>query len=278
MSILIPLYIAVLLGATQARLVQRDDLLNLFNETHPVIVVGLPKSGTTSVTQFLRNFRVKAAHQFINPKHCADIWPVPPVTVDNGRHWRRIREPTKKCFIGELIQLAISENKPPLFYLFEAGIYAASQMDVCYDIDIWPQIDALSYLIKAYPKAYFIHTVRPNISAHANSMLHWSDLSSRMKANGQLSRFHGQSREKSIFENTEIFINAAHHVVRHHFKHLPHYNFLELAVQDPDSGRKLAKFLNIDVGQDYTMPHANPGNYEEKQKKVTWFQYFTGGR
>jgi hypothetical protein len=267
-------FLLCILSPLRAKFVERPDIKSYFNETHPIIVIGLPKSGTTSVTDFLQLSGVKAAHQFINMKHCEGIWPIPAVKVDNEVRWERVQTPTHKCFIGELIQLALSQKKPPLTYLFKAGFYAASQMDACYEVDLWPQIDALSFLMQAYPSAYFVHTIRDNITAHANSILHWSDLAHRMKTSGQLSRFVGQSSENSILQNIEVFIHNSQRIVKHHFRRYPNLRFLELRVSDSDSGLQLADFLHIKVEPDFKMPVSNVGVYDEKPETTFWSSLF----
>ena len=245
----------------------------IFNYSHPLIVIGLPKSGTTSVTELLNLFNIEAVHQFFSMYNCREIWPVPAVVVDNGMKWRRIRYPTHKCFIGELIQLAIGEGKDPLFYIFEAGIFAVTQMDACYEIDVWPQIDALPFFIKSYPNAYFVHTIRPNVSAHVNSILYWSDLAERMRINGQLSRFDGQSKENSIQENLEIFVKQSTEIIRSRFHAHPEVKYIEVSASDPHSGKRLADFLGIDVPDDFRMPHANVGTYGAVKKPVPLLEY-----
>lgn len=258
------IFLSCYIGLISSKFVQRNDIKEYFNETHPIIVVGLPKSGTTSVTDFLRLFGISGAHQFINLKYCSNIYPLPSLEVDNKVIWKEIKTPTHKCFISELMQLAITKNKDPLHYLFKNDIYAITQMDACYEVDLWPQIDALSFLLNAYPNAYYIHTIRPNLTAHVNSILHWSDLSHRMKINGQLNRFIGQSPHLTNSENLQIFIQNAHRIVRHHFKRYPSYKYLELDLLTPTAGVDLAKFLNFPVSEDFTMPHANVGNYDKE--------------
>lgn len=246
---------------------------NLFNYTHPLIVIGLPKSGTTSLTEFLKYFKIKAAHQFFDMYNCREIWPVPAVDVDNNMRWKRIRYPTHKCFVGELIQLAISEKKHPLFYIYEAGIFAVSQMDACYEVDVWPQIDALSFFMDAYPNAYFVHTIRPNVSAHVNSIMHWSDLPVRMRLNGQLSRFEGQSKTQSDEENMEIFVTKSTEIVRQKFKENKKIKYIEIAASEHDSGKRLADFLGIEVPPGFKMPHANVGTYGTVKRSVPLGEY-----
>lgn len=241
---------------------------NIFNETHPLIVIGLPKSGTTSLTEFLKMFGIKAAHQFFDMSNCREIWPVPAVSVDNDIKWKRIRYPTHKCFVGELIQLAIGEKKHPLFYVFESGIFAVSQMDACYEVDVWPQIDALTFFMESYPNAYYVHTIRPNVTAHVNSIMHWSDLPKRMRLNGQLSRFPGQSKEKSVLENMEVFVTESTNIVRKRFMSNPDLKYVEIAASEHDSGKKLADFLGIPVADDFKMPHANVGTYGAVKRAV----------
>jgi hypothetical protein len=261
---------------------QRSDILNLFNSTHPIIVIGLPKSGTTSVTQFLKLFSIQSAHQFIPLDYCSNqkfpnLYPIKSITVEHQIQWKTVKKPTHKCFIGNLIHKAIQQQQDdPLKYLFQFGYYAITQMDACYEVNYWPQIDALNYLLNAYPHAYYIHTIRPNVTAHANSIIHWSDLSHRMKINSELSRFPGQQSNQSNEENIKIFIQNAHRIVKHHFKRFPNYKFLELDLTKNNSGLMLAKFLNMKVKEDFVMPHANVGNYEDKRKRRKGKEGFWG--
>jgi hypothetical protein len=252
---------------------QRTDILSLFNHTHPIIVVGLPKSGTTSVTAFLKSFSINAAHQFIPLDKCSNypnLYPISAIEVDQKLKWKSVKLPTHKCFVGNLIHKSLSQNQDPLSILFHYKYFAITQMDACYEVNYWPQIDALNSILNAYPNAYYIHTIRPNLTAHVNSILHWSDLSHRMKVSGQLSRFPGQLSNESNAYNLKIFIQNAHRIVRHHFKRYPNYKFLELDLAKEDSGVRLGRFLNMnpeEIGEDYVMPHANIGNYEEKKSK-----------
>jgi hypothetical protein len=282
---------------------QRSDILNYFNQTHPLIVIGLPKSGTTSVTDFLHLFKIKAAHQFLPMKYCQqfpNLYPLPSLTVENQIKWSAVHTPTHKCFVSQLIQYSLTQRQSqiqrgklmrslspkvslnPLRYLFKSGYYAITQMDACYEVNQWPQIDLLTTLLDAYPNAYFIHTIRPNLTAHVQSILHWSDLAHRMKINGELSRYPEQDLStQTMAKNLEIFIINAHRIIRHHFKRYPGYKFLELDLTKNDSGKELAKFLNLKVNENFKMPHANIGNYaeeEEKERKSLWEIMFGSSR
>ena len=127
-----------------SKFIQRSDHLNFFNSSFPIIVVGLPKSGTTSITDFLRLYGIKSAHQFISLKYCLNIYPIPSIQINDYIIWKTIKKPTHKCFIGELIHLAIIQKKDPLFYLFSNNLYSITQMDSCYEVNYWPQIDAIN--------------------------------------------------------------------------------------------------------------------------------------
>jgi hypothetical protein len=256
----------------------------LFNDTHPIILLGLPKSGTTSVSQFLSNFNIFNAHQSIGipSEACSEIYPLKQVTVDHGIIWKskKTSPSPSSCHTSELIQAAISQNKEPLHYLFQNEIFAVTQLDTCLDsIDIWPQIDSLSYLLKAYPHAYYIHTIRNRID-HARSIKNWGNLSDRMAQNGHLSRFPEQSPSLSKEENLLIFIDKAREIVQqkflHHSPQSPSLNpsqiknYLELDVSDPSAGIKLAMFLNLkfESWEHMTMPHLNRGNANKAQESV----------
>jgi hypothetical protein len=214
-----------------------------FNHTHPIILIGLPKSGTTSVSQFLHNFNILNIHQAIGipSEACDEIYPLQEVTVDHDVVWRsKEASSSSSCHVSELIQAAISQQKDPLHYLFKHEIFAVTQLDSCVDsIDIWPQIDSLSYLLKAYPQAYYVHTIRNTID-HAKSILNWGNLSDRIESFGHLNRFAGQSPQLTKEENLLIFIDEARKIVRQTFLNSSFaqsergkWNYLELDVSEP---------------------------------------------
>jgi hypothetical protein len=125
----------------------------------------------------------------------------------------------------------------------------------------------------AYPNAYFVHTIRPNVSAHVNSIMHWSDLPVRMRLNGQLSRFEGQSKRNTDEQNMEIFVTKSTEIVREKFKNNNHLKYIEIAASDHDSGLRLANFLGIKVPSDFKMPHANVGTYGTVKRSVPLGEY-----
>ena len=116
-----------------------------------IILVGLPKSGTTSVYEALVKLGVKSNHHHVekvmicvNSNHyhychhhyhqdsqgrtlCDRIFPIPAVRVSGAGNrtepmiWPRIKYQSHKCYSGELVQFAIGTNQKPLKYLTDLG-------------------------------------------------------------------------------------------------------------------------------------------------------------
>lgn len=149
--------------------------LHGFTETKKVpnniiILVGLPKSGTTSIHDALLRLKIKSAHFEAKPtfcKHHANFYPVPAVNVGRftssgvsndinnnnnnnsvsnsslpslsstspktSMQWSQVDEITgMKCYVGIVIQRAIADGLHPLEPFVDKGYRAFAQMDVCY--------------------------------------------------------------------------------------------------------------------------------------------------
>jgi hypothetical protein len=164
-----------------------------------------------------------------------------------------------KFHVYSLMQYDISQNHAPLRTFFETNTYAVTQFDTCLDAhSIWPEIDALSFLLKAYPNAFYLHTIRDPL-AHVESILNWRDLAHRLNTTGLLSRFGGQSSDQSIAKNIEIFIHNAREIVRGQIRKYPNYKYLEIDLTKPSSALKLAQFIHLNVPSNFVLPHSNQG-------------------
>lgn len=190
---------------------------------------------------------MKTAHWDVDDHICSDIYPVAEISVGNNIRWDRVRR-ADRCYVGVLIQKAISNDLPPLQYLTEAGYTAMAQMDVCYpkeDLSIFPQVDAIEEMIIAYPEAYYIHTRRSNLASHVASMAAWHGMLERLKDAGWLSRFEGQSNKFSDAQNGEIMIEAMSNITTSAFSRYPEVKFLEVLIEDPGAADAVASFLGL---------------------------------
>jgi hypothetical protein len=242
------------------------NYVNNFNRTHPLLLIGLPKTGTTSLTGLLLALGVPVAHQYLNTNYCSQVvFPIPEITVDHKIKWKRIEKKAPVCYVNHFMQYDISQDRDPLRTLFDTKTHVVTQFDTCLDsLSIWPQIDALSFLLRAYPHASYLHSIREP-AAHVDSILHWNDLSDRMNRTGLFNRFKGQSpTKKSKAENIEIFIRNARKIVRRAFEKYPRHKYLEIDLTKPSSAIELAKFLHLNVPSDFTLPHSNKGKKPQR--------------
>jgi len=228
-----------------------------------IIIVGLPKSGTTSIHSGLLELGIKSAHWEVPDKLCSRVYPVDEVIVGmpgDRVTWDKVRK-ADRCYIGVLIQKAISNDLPPLEYITDAGYQAIAQMDVCYpkeDLSIFPQVDAIEILVRAYPTAYFIHTRRASLASHVASMAAWHRMLDRLKDAGWLDRFEGQSYSNTDLENGEIMIEGMTNLTVSVFAKYPDVKFLDITIEAEDAADQVAAFLGL---SSFPLEHANSGHY-----------------
>lgn len=233
-------------------------------EEYLVIAVGLPKSGSTSLTKFLNNCcsGLRAIHW--TAPNCSRVrYPVEAVRFKSSNaSWNVVRQ-QRRCFIGVLIQQALADKKPPLEYVFETGVSGVVQMDTTLGrLNIWPQIDALELILDAYPQAHFVHHIR-SVSDHVASIIAWGDFAQQLRRKGMLTRFAGQHALKSDEENISIFILAAREMVRNAFESRRDARYIEVDIAgNADAGAQLSTFLGSRVL--HSFPHANRNSVRSK--------------
>ena len=115
-----------------------------------VIVVGLSKSGASSIGAALTNSSMKVAHLSLqggDKEVCRGHYPVAAVTVGSKAHpvtWGVVNTTHADiCYVCVVMQRAMAEGKPPLAYLTDQGYQAFTQMDMCVPRDgltIFPQV------------------------------------------------------------------------------------------------------------------------------------------
>ena len=180
---------------------------------NPVIVVGLPKTGTTSVARYFK--------------------------CGGGRrvsHW--LCKDNELC--GPIIRNNVRSGKPPLFETGNFDVYA--QMDVedppCY----FPQVEALDEIHKAHPNSTFIFNSR-NISSWVKSVRGWNNMGNRLtqcnitgfpagvgKTDAELMGFY-----YSQLQRVRDFV-ALH----------PSHRLVEVQIDSPDAGMVMKNAFGID--------------------------------
>lgn len=179
------------------------------------IVIGFPKSGTTTLQTALSKSGLRAAH------------------------WRLNGQP-----IGKLIYDGWFETGDPFAKL--PGLDVVTQMDICVPregLNHWPNLDlALLLAIRArHPHCLFILNAR-DPARIADSILRWGDLAKRLARGAQPGLPEGRGTERADLER---WIAAHHDAVRRIFAGDPH--FLDLDIAAEDAPARLGAALGITI-------------------------------
>lgn len=244
--------------------IQSNAIANMKNNL--VILVGLPKSGTSSVHEAIVSLHIKSAHFAVDGHHavlCDGKYPIKEVKVKGVTEttWNQI-DNCGGCYAGVQVQRAISDKKKPLQYLYDVGYRAFSQIDVCLPqchVSIWPQIDAIETIVNAYPNAYYVHTRRVTPFAHAASFDAWNTFLPRLNESGLLNRFPGQRTNNSNFDNVIKLIEFHNKFVVDFFKKRPKVKFIDVTIEDSETGEMLRNFFGL---ESFPLKHANSGHYD----------------
>jgi len=190
-----------------------------------LMVIGFPKSGTTSITRALEESGVKTAH------------------------WRDHR----RRFVGALIYYAALEGLDPFAHL--AGYDAITQADICLparNLNFWPNLDfaMLSAIRRAHPDCLFLLNYR-RPDAICDSIMNWRDLHDRLRESdipGLPAGFGGE--RKHLLAWIENHFAAC----RSFFANDP--CFLEIDIESDDVPDRLGDALGIPItGWGHFRPH-----------------------
>jgi hypothetical protein len=234
---------------------------------HLVILVGMPKSGTTSIQLALHDLGVTSAHFEVNKwmKKLCTRWPVPAVTV-GGKDgvpqtlWHQATV-ADGCYVGEVMQRALAEGRAPLSDLIPLGYRAFTQIDCCRgDACFFPQVEAIHEITRAYPHAFYIHTRRSSVASQVASMDAWDGMLVRFQKAGYMSKFTGQSTNATIEQNAEIMIRTFENATIEYFRRHTNLKFLDVVIEKNDASSKVAAFLEI---PSITLEKANVGHYNK---------------
>ncbi|CAJ1415591.1 unnamed protein product [Effrenium voratum] len=122
----------------------------------PVVVLGLPKCGTTSLNDAFVAAGLRSVHWALD-------------VGKNSKNDKQLREwgtGSEERLVGRLIQSAVMQNKPPFSLLPQVDAFA--EINGLYWADrkkesvraFFPQVQYLQHLLQAYPDAHFILNVR----------------------------------------------------------------------------------------------------------------------
>jgi hypothetical protein len=179
-----------------------------------VLVVGFPKSGTTTIHEALIATGFRSVH-----------WR----TGENGG------------FVGELIYRGWFEHGDPFHFLKEYD--AIAQADIChYGLNYWPQLDfaLLHQIRRLYPDCLFLLPTRP-IEKLVASMRAWGDLTNRLSTHDIPGLPAGRGKSD---DDLKRWILAQWEACRSHFGD---GRFLELDIERPDARQVLSSALGVEL-------------------------------
>jgi hypothetical protein len=181
-----------------------------------LMVIGFPKSGTTTITRVLEASGLKSAH-----------W-----QDESGR------------YVGALIYGAIFSGLDPFAHLSDFD--AITQADVCLPslrLNFWPNLDfaILNVIRRADPECLFLLNYR-RPEAICKSMETWTGMQERFRVSDipGLPRGIGGKREELI-----MWIENHFDACRNHFS--KDERFLEIDIESADAPDRLGKALGIPI-------------------------------
>lgn len=182
-----------------------------------LMLIGFPKSGTTTISKALEAGGLRAAH------------------------WLTHRQK----FVGMAIYEGYFRHGAPFHLL--AGYDAVTQADVCLPsvgVNYWPNLDLplLREVRRLHPECALVLNYR-DPERTAESMMGWADFSQRLTACDVpgLPRGFGSNRDELV-----RWIEAHHAACREAFAGDP--KFVEIDIEDPDAPAALARAAGCEIG------------------------------
>ena len=204
-----------------------------------IILLGFPKSGTSSFQSLLKSINYKTIHWILNKKDYPLIYQQ---ILDDGYVLTEIEKKREGALLGNIIRFNKNNNNKLLKYLDDFSITeisCSSDQDNAY----WPQLFDYKRLISENKDAYFILNWR-EFDLWYDSMVRWN------KYNERLVNHYKKVEEK--FETYELDnyyklfkIHSIHYInIVSYFKNNPN---LKMCIYDimRDNVSKLEEFLNI---------------------------------
>ena len=175
-----------------------------------IILLGFPRTGTTSFHHLFQKLGYNSIHWFYRPQ---------------------------RLYVGEAILKAKKENKPLFYYLSDFEVIC--QMDICKDFTekIWPQISHYQQILAQYPDTIYILNTRDPHKLLL-SMKNKGNMDKRMlKYNTELfENIEGSDDEKIL-----KLIDQHYQNIREHFKNS---KFIEFNIEK-DNLEKLSKYIDF---------------------------------
>ena len=201
-----------------------------------VILLGFPKSGTSSFQKLFSDLGYKSYH------------------------WN-----SEKGYVGVIIRENITSGRKPFsgFYSDDDEDVAFTQMDICVSPkeNVWPQMDYLNEIYEEYPHAVYILNYRKP-ERIAKSFRRWGDLMPRFrKYNSHL--FLDKNEENNDFEFEGIVYTHFENVNR--FFSEKDAKFVVYDIEN-DELEKISKY--VDIKGITRFPHENKNKSLQRQASI----------
>jgi hypothetical protein len=173
-----------------------------------IILLGFPKSGTTSFQKLFSELGY------------------------NSYHWRKNNQ-----YIGEMVYKNKINNKPLLNDFLDADVI--TQLDVCLNekCSYWPQIEHYKQLYKENPNSIFILNKR-NPEKILKSFKNWNNYDER------LFNYSPKLIDDKTDEGFINFVNKFYTDIENYFSHYPDAKFITYEIEN-DKLEKLKKYIDI---------------------------------
>jgi hypothetical protein len=195
----------------------------------PILVMGMPKTGTTSIQRFFQCNRTDVSHWMCS-----------------------VKDRNELTMCGKIIQSNIEQGLPP-FHTMNHAVYA--QMDyVDYDGSCYfPQVEALEELHKYYPNATMILNTR-NITKWVASVRNYHQMGQRFVSCNMTGLPSGVGdRDKELIEFVERHYENIRRFVRRH----PSHRLVEIDIESDESADIMTKTFHVPA---HCWGHANARN------------------
>lgn len=212
---------------------QSDRLIlqNILKLPKPIIVVGLPKSGTTSIYKFFQCAGISTSHYCCSPG-AKDHPPCHPEDTP------RAEIESHKC--GVCIRRNVYFGNPPLDGCGDTyDVFAQIDAEIGRELYM-PQVKALDQFHLHYPNATFVLNLR-DVSSWEKSVRKWFGLAHRMQET-HLPEF-GYPRGKMALQ--EFYVNHTKRI-RDFSKKYPSHTLVEVNIDDENAGEKMANAFGLE--------------------------------
>jgi len=186
---------------------------------NPVLVVGMPKAGTSTVAEYFR---------------CGGVRRI--------SHWTGCQGKISRGYCAHIIHSNVVEKQvDPLFDSGDNNVYAQLDYpgkDFCY----FPQVEVLEEIHKFHPTSTLILNQR-NMKSWIRSVKKWHGLASRINRcniTGLPPGVGGKDHELAMFYEDQV------KRVRDLVKRYPSHRLVEVFVDSPDAGEVMERAFGID--------------------------------